>query len=323
MFLAEIDEVVLVLRRIVVGPESVHDHRDRHEEQPHSRHAEPRKQTEQKRQPGHQQQHAAADDGKLRSRHAVRGRGARQMAHVGEMVEGALQVVAPDQDASDQECLSHDESPYNSEANRAGDRRKPLRGTSNPHPSGAGDGGRASRRRVPTAHPGRTADSPVDRDNAAMTVRRPRWAWLLFPHLSIIIGASVLAACHRLPRVALAGGLDKLGHFLMLGALSLFAVGFFGAARWLGWRSCWDCSRRSRRRRRPGSRRARWTPWIWRRTSSGVLLGAYAATHLARRTTGYAGAEVALRTRDKLADAPISPDDDQPDTDRFPTQSRP
>ena len=43
----------------------------------------------------------------------------------------------------------------------------------------------------------------------------------------------MLASCHRLPRVALDGGLDKLGHFLMLGALSLFAVGFFGAARWL------------------------------------------------------------------------------------------
>jgi len=183
-----------------------------------------------------------------------------------------------------------------------------------------------------------------------MTIRRPRWAWLLFPHLSIIIGASVLAACHRLPRVALAGGLDKLGHFLMLGALSLFAVGFFGAARWLrvvfvlGLLSAFEEASQA---------------WFPARTLDaldlaanllGILLGAYAAsrsapqarcatvvfsdsrtpalragaaTHLARHTTGYAGAQVALRTRDKLADAPISPDDDQPDTDRFPTRSPP
>jgi VanZ family protein len=66
-----------------------------------------------------------------------------------------------------------------------------------------------------------------------MTVRRPRWAWLLFPQLSIIASASVLAARNRLPAVSLRGGFDKLGHFLMLGALSLLAVGFFGRARWL------------------------------------------------------------------------------------------
>ncbi|HET6197545.1 MAG TPA: VanZ family protein, partial [Acetobacteraceae bacterium] len=66
-----------------------------------------------------------------------------------------------------------------------------------------------------------------------MTTRRPRWAWLLFPQLSFIITASALASCHRLPRIALDGGLDKLGHFVLLGALAFFAVGFFGGARWL------------------------------------------------------------------------------------------
>ena len=160
-----------------------------------------------------------------------------------------------------------------------------------------------------------------------MTIRRPklrpRWSWLLFPHLSIIIGASVLAACHRLPRVALDGGLDKLGHFLMLGTLALFAVGFFGAARRLrvvcvlGLLSALEEASQA---------------WFPARTLDaldlaanllGVLLGATAATHLARRAAGYAGAEDALRTRDKLALAPISPDDDQPDTDRFATRSRP
>ncbi len=67
-----------------------------------------------------------------------------------------------------------------------------------------------------------------------MTSSRPRWSWLLFPHLSVIVAASVLAACGRLPALALRGGLDKVGHFLMLGALSLLAVGFFGRARWVG-----------------------------------------------------------------------------------------
>jgi len=66
-----------------------------------------------------------------------------------------------------------------------------------------------------------------------MTSPRPRWSWLLFPHLSFLVAASVLAACGRLPAVALRGGLDKLGHFLLLGALSLFAVAFFIRARWL------------------------------------------------------------------------------------------
>jgi VanZ family protein len=66
-----------------------------------------------------------------------------------------------------------------------------------------------------------------------MTVRRPGWAWLLFPHLAIIIAASTLAACRRLPALTQRGGLDKLAHFVMLGLLSLFAVSFFGRARWL------------------------------------------------------------------------------------------
>ena len=72
-----------------------------------------------------------------------------------------------------------------------------------------------------------------------MTSERPRWSWLLFPHLSIIVAASVLAACGRLPAMALAqrAGLDKLGHFLLLGTLSLFAVAFFGRARWV-WVVC-------------------------------------------------------------------------------------
>jgi VanZ family protein len=64
-----------------------------------------------------------------------------------------------------------------------------------------------------------------------MTSERPRWSWLLFPHLSMLVAASVLADRNWLPIAALQGGLDKVGHFLLLGALSLLAVGFFGRAR--------------------------------------------------------------------------------------------
>lgn len=64
-----------------------------------------------------------------------------------------------------------------------------------------------------------------------MTVRRPRWAWLLFPQLFLIVLASVLADNHKLPALALDGGLDKVGHLLVLGGLSLFAVAFFGRHR--------------------------------------------------------------------------------------------
>ena len=66
-----------------------------------------------------------------------------------------------------------------------------------------------------------------------MTTQRPRWAWLLFPQLLLIVIASVLADNHKLPAVALDGGLDKVGHFFVLGGLSLFAVAFFGRHRGL------------------------------------------------------------------------------------------
>jgi len=69
-----------------------------------------------------------------------------------------------------------------------------------------------------------------------MTERRPRWAWLVFPQLAIIVAATVLASKHGLPTAILRRpGADKIGHFLFLGGLSFFAVGFFGRRRW--WRT--------------------------------------------------------------------------------------
>jgi VanZ family protein len=63
--------------------------------------------------------------------------------------------------------------------------------------------------------------------------QRPRWAWLLFPHLAGLSGASLLATWNRLPLAAVSRlGLDKVGHLFAFGGLSFFAVGFFGRARW-------------------------------------------------------------------------------------------
>lgn len=146
-----------------------------------------------------------------------------------------------------------------------------------------------------------------------MTDRRPRWAWLLFPHLTVIVAASVLAAGGRLPPLALVGGLDKLGHFLLLGTLSLFAVGFFGGAHWrrvvfvLGLLSALE----------EGSQ-----AWFPERTLDaldlaanllGIGLGGWIAARLTRRAAGYAAGTVGLPTRDKCQRLPITPADDQHD----------
>jgi VanZ family protein len=156
-----------------------------------------------------------------------------------------------------------------------------------------------------------------------MTSRRPRWAWLLFPHLSLIAVATVLAALHRLPAVVLGGGLDKVGHFLMLGTLSLLAVGFFGRARWprvvgvLAMLSGVEELSQA---------------WFPARTLDGgdlaanlmgVVLGAYAGTRLTRGAAGYSAGTVASPTRDKPPHLPISPDDDTHDADRPPVRARP
>ena len=155
-----------------------------------------------------------------------------------------------------------------------------------------------------------------------MTDRRPRWSWLLFPQLSVIVAASVLATCRRLPPLALDGGLDKLGHFSMLGALSLLAVGFFGARRWrrvvfvLGLLSALE----------EGSQ-----AWFPARTLDaldlaanllGIALGGWTAARLTRRAPGYAAATVAARTRDKFPPSPISPDDDQHDSTRLSSRAQ-
>jgi VanZ family protein len=155
-----------------------------------------------------------------------------------------------------------------------------------------------------------------------MTDRRPRWSWLLFPQLSVIVAASVLAACRRLPPLALDGGLDKLGHFLMLGALSLFAVGFFGAPRWR--RVVFVLSVVSALEEASQA-------WFPARTLDaldlaanllGIASGGWIAARLTRRATGYAAGTVASRTRDKYPTSPISPDDDQHDPTRLPYRAQ-
>jgi len=155
-----------------------------------------------------------------------------------------------------------------------------------------------------------------------MTTRRPRWAWLLFPHLSFIVAASVLAANRRLPPMALDGGLDKVGHFLLLGALSFLAVGFFHRARWLrvvlvlGVLSALEEASQA---------------WFPARTVDaadlaanllGIALGGAAAAYLTRRRAGYAAGAIAQTTRHNFPPPPITRADDQPDTRRPVVRSR-
>jgi len=161
-----------------------------------------------------------------------------------------------------------------------------------------------------------------------MNERRPRWAWLLFPQLTLIVTASVLASCHRLPPLALRGGLDKLGHFLMLGALSFFAVGFFRRARWL--RVVLVVSLLS------ALEEASQAFFPARTVDAsdlaanllGILMGGWAAARLTRlrvirRRAGYAAATVAPNPRDKFPPPPISRDDDHRNTDRPAVRPRP
>jgi hypothetical protein len=64
-----------------------------------------------------------------------------------------------------------------------------------------------------------------------MTERRPRWAWLFFPHLAALVAATALASAGRLPTALFRPPLDKVGHLVAYGGLSFFAVAFFGQGR--------------------------------------------------------------------------------------------
>jgi VanZ family protein len=66
-----------------------------------------------------------------------------------------------------------------------------------------------------------------------MNEARPRWAWLLIPHVGLIVLATVLAALGRVPtQLFQRHNLDKVGHFVAYGGLAFLAVPFFGRARW-------------------------------------------------------------------------------------------
>jgi VanZ family protein len=63
------------------------------------------------------------------------------------------------------------------------------------------------------------------------TTTRPRWAWLFFFHLALVISATVLASAGRFPAVVFQPPTDKIGHLFAYGGLAFFAVAFFGARR--------------------------------------------------------------------------------------------
>jgi VanZ family protein len=67
--------------------------------------------------------------------------------------------------------------------------------------------------------------------HALMHERRPRWAWLFFAQLALVILASVLASAGHLPTTLFRPPVDKLGHLLAFGGLAFLAVSFFGPAR--------------------------------------------------------------------------------------------
>lgn len=65
-----------------------------------------------------------------------------------------------------------------------------------------------------------------------MNRRRPRWSWLFFVQLALVLGASALATAGRFPvAVFQRWPLDKLGHLFAYGGLSFLGVAFFGGAR--------------------------------------------------------------------------------------------
>jgi hypothetical protein len=65
-----------------------------------------------------------------------------------------------------------------------------------------------------------------------MNYRRPRWAWLFFFQLALIVTASVLATTGHFPvAIFQRWPLDKLGHLFIYGGLSFLGVAFFGPGR--------------------------------------------------------------------------------------------
>ena len=64
-----------------------------------------------------------------------------------------------------------------------------------------------------------------------MNETRPRWAWLFFAQLALVVVACVMATAGHFPTVLFRPPIDKLGHFFAYGLLSFLGVAFFGSAR--------------------------------------------------------------------------------------------
>ena len=64
---------------------------------------------------------------------------------------------------------------------------------------------------------------------------RPRWAWLVWVQLSVVLLVTLAAYLGLLNLAILTWpGMDKLSHFLLYGALAFFAVGWWAArSPWL------------------------------------------------------------------------------------------
>ena len=64
-----------------------------------------------------------------------------------------------------------------------------------------------------------------------MQTTRPRWSYLFFAQIVLVVTASVLATRGKFPTTVFKAPFDKVGHLFAYGGLGFLAVAFFGHAR--------------------------------------------------------------------------------------------
>jgi len=64
-----------------------------------------------------------------------------------------------------------------------------------------------------------------------METKRPRWSYLFFVQIALVVTACVLATRGRFPTSVFRAPFDKVGHLGAYGGLAFLAVSFFGHGR--------------------------------------------------------------------------------------------
>src|SRR5204862_5706995 len=97
------------------------------------------------------------------------------------------------------------------------DHGRPLRrGLAPGRPRAAQAAGRAlgaARALIATARARRSRDGVRALQDEDMNETRPRWAWLFFAQLALVVFACVMATAGHFPTVLFRPPIDKLGHF--------------------------------------------------------------------------------------------------------------